>query len=167
MAERLAALGIKPPVKSGESVQQRQERETQERQERVRKAEAEDNKREVERQRRLADEKPTPPTAMSTSTKKPPPPPSRKSRADSAGQRVEATRESDTATAQLEAVQKAKEQALKDQQLAQEAHTKGIESESPRTTKVTYADSFPGMKPNAKRMSLPKSVKLLKHGLKH
>lgn len=127
MAERLAALGIKPPTKLGESSQQRQERETQERQERVRKAEAEDIKREEERQRRLDDEQPTAPTPLNTSTKKPPPPPSRKSRADSAGQRAEAKRKADEAAAQLEAEQKAKEQVIRDQRHAQVAQVKGIE----------------------------------------
>lgn len=127
MAERLAALGLKPPTKSGESTQQRQEREARERQERVRQAEAEDDKREEERQRRLANEQPTPPTAISTQAKKPPPPPSRKNRADSASQRVEAKRKADEAAAQLEAEQKSKEQVIRDQQQAQEAQVKGIE----------------------------------------
>ncbi|MCJ1464066.1 actin organization and endocytosis protein [Pseudocyphellaria aurata] len=132
MAERLAALGLKPPIKPGESTQQRQEREARERQERVRQAEAEDDKREEERQRRLADEQPTPPTAVNTPVKKPPPPPSRKNRADSASQRAEAKRKADEAAALLEAEQKAKEQAIRDQQQAQEAQVKGIEDEALR-----------------------------------
>lgn len=127
MTERLAALGLKPPIKSGESTQQRQEREARERQERVRQAEAEDEKREEERQRRLADEQPTPPTAVNTPVKKPPPPPSRKNRADSASQRAEAKRKADEAAAVLEAEQKAKEHVIRDQQQAQEAQVKGIE----------------------------------------
>lgn len=127
MAERLAALGLKPLTKSGESTQQRQEREARERQERVRQAEAEDDKREDERQRRLADEQLTPPTVVNTPAKKPPPPPSRKHRADSASQRAEAKRKADEAAAQLEADQKAKEQAIRDQQQAQEVQVRGIE----------------------------------------
>lgn len=127
MAERLTALGLKPPIKSGESAQQKQERETRERQERIRQAEAEDNKREEERQRRLADEQPTPPSAMNTSTKKPPPPPSRKSRADSASQRAEAKRKADEAAVQSAAEQKAKEQEIRDKQQAQEAHVRNIQ----------------------------------------
>ena len=127
MAERLAALGLKPPTKAGESNQQRQEREMRERQERVRQAEAEDIKREQERQQRLADEQPTPPINVTPATKKPPPPPSRKSRTDSTGQRTEAKRKADEAAAQAEVEQRAKEQAIKDQQRAQEAQIKGIE----------------------------------------
>lgn len=127
MAERLAALGLRPATKLGESTQQRREREARERQERVRQAEAEDDKREEERQRRLADEQPTPLTGMNTPAKKPPPPPSRKNRADSAGQRAEAKRKADEAAAQLEAEQKAKERAIRDQQQAQEAQVKDIQ----------------------------------------
>lgn len=122
MAERLAALGLKPPTKSGESVQQRQEREARERQDRVQQAEAEDAKREEERQRRLAEEQPTVPE-ISKSTKKPPPPPVRKSRADSAVQRAEAKRKEEEA----EAEQRGKEKAIRDQQRVQESQTKGME----------------------------------------
>ena len=71
MAERLAALGLKPPLKSGESTHQRQERETKEREDRLRQAEQEDAKRENERQQRLADEQPSAPD-ISKSSKKPP-----------------------------------------------------------------------------------------------
>jgi hypothetical protein len=53
MAERLAALGIKAPVKAGETPQQRAEREKREREEKLRQAEEEDARREEERQRRL------------------------------------------------------------------------------------------------------------------
>ena len=122
MAERLAALGLKPPTKPGESVQQRQEREAKERQDRVRQAEAEDAKREEERQRRIADEQPSAPE-ISKSTKKPPPPPVRKNRADSAAQRAEAKRREEEA----EAEQQGKEKAIKDQQRAQESETKAME----------------------------------------
>lgn len=122
MAERLAALGLKPPTKSGESVQQRQEREARERQDRVQQAEAEDAKREEERQRRLAEEQPTVPE-ISKSTKKPPPPPVRKTRADSAAQRAEAKRKEEEA----EAEQRGKEKAIRDQQRVQESQTKGME----------------------------------------
>lgn len=126
MAERLAALGLKPPSKSGESSQQRQERGAQERQERLRQAEAEDSKREEERQRRLADEQPSLPTPLVTGSKKPPPPPSRKTRADSSDQRAEEKRKNDEA-ARAEIEQKEKEQLIRDQQQAQEARTKSIE----------------------------------------
>ncbi len=126
MAERLAALGLKPPMKSGESTQQRQEREARERQDRVRQAEAEDAKREEERQRRLADEQPSAPE-VSKSAKKPPPPPVRKSRADSAALRVETKRKDDEEALRAQAEQEGKEQAIKDQQRIQESQTRGME----------------------------------------
>ncbi|KAF7441416.1 EF-hand 4 domain containing protein [Pyrenophora tritici-repentis] len=56
MAERLAALGIKAPVKAGETAQQRADRERKEREEKLRQADEEDARREEERQRRLEDE---------------------------------------------------------------------------------------------------------------
>lgn len=124
MAERLAALGLKPPTKPGESVQQRQERDAKERRERVLQAEAEDAKREDERQRRIADEKPSAPLINRTS-KKPPLPPARK-RGDSGAQRAEIKRKEDDAL-RAEAEQQGKEQAIKDQQRIQQSETRGIE----------------------------------------
>ena len=126
MAERLAALGLKPPTKSGESAQQRQEREAKERQDRVRQAEAEDARREDERQRRLADEQPTAPD-VSKSAKKPPPPPVRKSRADSTAQRAEAKRKAEEEALRVEAEQRGKEEAIQKQQQIQESETRGLE----------------------------------------
>lgn len=114
MAERLAALGLKPPTILGESSQQRQEREVRERKERRERAlqaEADDDKREQERQLRLAAERPTPPSGGSAITKKPPPPPSRKGRSDSSGQRIEAKRKADETAAQLEIRRKADDAA--------------------------------------------------------
>ncbi|OAF60269.2 actin organization and endocytosis protein [Pseudogymnoascus destructans] len=80
MAERLAALGIKAPSKSGESAQQRMEREKNERAAKLRQAEEEDAKRENERQSRIAQEegRPAPAAASPEVAKKPPPPPTRK-----------------------------------------------------------------------------------------
>jgi hypothetical protein len=81
MAERLAALGIKAPSKSGESAQQRVERERNERAAKLRQAEEEDAKRENERQARIAQEEGRPAPAAAASpevAKKPPPPPTRK-----------------------------------------------------------------------------------------
>lgn len=82
MAERLAALGIKAPSKSGESAQQRAERERSERAAKLRQAEEEDAKRENERQARIAQEEgrsaPPPAAASPEVAKKPPPPPMRK-----------------------------------------------------------------------------------------
>jgi hypothetical protein len=88
MAERLAALGIKAPTKTGENTQQRLEREKNERAAKVRQAEEEDAKREAERQARINEEQgiPPPPPA-STSAKKPPPPPSRKAAKSDASER--------------------------------------------------------------------------------
>jgi hypothetical protein len=84
MAERLAALGLRPPpVKTGESAQQRQEREKKEREDKLRQAEEEDASREEERQRRLNEESTAPPSIAKPSGKKPPPPPvSRKNKAE-------------------------------------------------------------------------------------
>ena len=127
MAERLAALGLKPPSKAGESTQQRLERESREREDRVRQAEAEDTKREQERQRRLADERTSPPPSLKTAGKKPPPPPSRKTRADSAGQRADAKRKADEDAFRAKAEQEGKEQAIRDQQQAQEIQTRVLE----------------------------------------
>ncbi|KAK4123186.1 hypothetical protein N657DRAFT_664252 [Parathielavia appendiculata] len=82
MAERLAALGIKPPTKPGETAAQRLERERAERAAKLRQAEEEDARREAERQARLAEEQGVLPPAASQApkveAKKPPPPPSRK-----------------------------------------------------------------------------------------
>lgn len=83
MAERLAALGIKVPTKHAESNQQRLEREKKERAAKLRQAEAEDMKREAERQARITEEQAgnislsIAPEPKHTS-KNPPPPPSRK-----------------------------------------------------------------------------------------
>ena len=127
MAERLAALGLKPPTKSGESNQQRQERETQEREDRLRQAEAEDAKRDQERQQRLADEQPTPLNTKTTVAKKPPPPPSRKSRADSGSQKTDHQRKPSDRSLEASAEQAGKEQAIRTQQQAQVAETREIE----------------------------------------
>jgi actin cytoskeleton-regulatory complex protein PAN1 len=91
MAERLAALGIKAPTKTGETTQQRLEREKNERAAKVRQAEEEDAKREAERQARINEEQgiPPPPPA-SSGAKKPPPPPSRKAaKSDASDRRAE------------------------------------------------------------------------------
>ncbi|KAI4202891.1 MAG: hypothetical protein LQ350_002262 [Teloschistes chrysophthalmus] len=130
MAERLAALGLKPPTKPGESAQQRSEREARERQDRVRAAEAEDAKREQERQQRLAEEQPTPPSASQSTPKKPPPPPVRKGRTDSGAQREEAKKRSEEETMKARAEQEGKEQAIREQQQAQEAATRDMENEA-------------------------------------
>lgn len=106
MAERLAALGLRAPAKSGETPQQRVERERKEKEDRLRLAEEEDAKREEERQKRLADESIAPPTAAS-GAKKPAPPPARKGKP--------------------EASQESAEQAIRDQQAAQASETRELE----------------------------------------
>jgi epidermal growth factor receptor substrate 15 len=81
MAERLAALGIKAPTKSGETAAQRAERERLERAAKLRQAEEEDARREAERQARLAEESGAPAPSVSSpkqESKRPPPPPLRK-----------------------------------------------------------------------------------------
>lgn len=124
MAERLAALGIRAPVKaSGETPHQRIEREKAEREEKVRQAEAEDAKREEERQRRLADEGLAPPVAAKGAGKKPPPaPPSRSARTQSIGQQE--TREFEAEKKRVDEEMAAK--ALREQQEQQEKETQAI-----------------------------------------
>lgn len=77
MAERLAALGIRSSSKPGETAAQRAERERGERAAKIKQAEAEDARREQERQARIAEEQGVPPPPAE-SAKKPPPPPARK-----------------------------------------------------------------------------------------
>lgn len=113
MAERLAALGLKAPGRPGETAAQRQERERKEREDKLRAAEEEDKRRDEERQRRLEDEGLAPPSAAKTTGKKPPPPPTRKGGAAAAAAHVEPDNK--------RAEQDAAEQALKEQQQAQEA----------------------------------------------
>lgn len=106
MAERLAALGLRAPVKAGDGGEDRSARDRREKEERARQAEAEDAKRELERQRRLADEQITPPSA----SKRPPPPPSRRGRADS-------NKPTENAT----------ESTLREEESAQEAKVRALE----------------------------------------
>ncbi len=117
MAERLAALGLRPQVKQGESAQQRQEREKKEREEKLRQAEEEDARREEERQKRLNEESIAPPIIAKASGKRPPPPPaSRKNKAETT-QHDSREAEADAKRAEHEAA----ESALREQQEAQEA----------------------------------------------
>ena len=122
MAERLAALGLKPPTKPGETKAQA---ESKAREEKLRQAELEDAKREEERQKRLADENPVPDISKPTTTaKKPPPPPSRKSRSDSAGVKTDPRRDIEEEK-RLE--QEGKQKAIMEQQQAQQNQTKALE----------------------------------------
>lgn len=116
MAERLAALGLRPSVKAGESAQERAERERKEREEKLRKDEEEDARREEERQKRLNEESIAPPVAAKGVGKKPPPPPaSRKQKADQ--------HESEVKKAEHDIA----EQALREQQEAEQAERKRAE----------------------------------------
>ncbi|KAK4553293.1 actin organization and endocytosis protein [Recurvomyces mirabilis] len=88
MAERMAALGLRAPSKSGgENAQQRSDRERKEKESRLKQAEEEDAKREQERQARLQGEgfgAPTPQSPSQAAGKpKPPPPAPRKNRSES------------------------------------------------------------------------------------
>ena len=124
MAERLAALGLRAPTKSGETAQQRQEREKKEREEKLRQAEEEDARREEERQRRLAEESIAPPSASKSSAKRPPPPPSRKNKSEVVQHDIkQAEAEAEAKRAEHEIAEK----ALRDQQDAQEAERKRME----------------------------------------
>ncbi|KAF1815769.1 hypothetical protein P152DRAFT_511860 [Eremomyces bilateralis CBS 781.70] len=124
MAERLAALGLRPkptPSPTAETAQQRAERERKEREDRLRQAEAEDTKREEERQRRLQDEGGVPPPATKPAAgKKPPPPPSRKGKVDTTHAEAEAKR----------AEQEAAEKVLREEHNAQEIARKELEEEA-------------------------------------
>ncbi|KAF1929836.1 uncharacterized protein M421DRAFT_419607 [Didymella exigua CBS 183.55] len=129
MAERLAALGLRPPPKAGETPEQRAEREKKEREDKLRQAEEEDARREQERQRRLEGESAAPPAPAKSTSKKPAPPPpaSRKNKVDVA--------QHDTQQAEAEAKRaenEIAEQALREQQQAQEAETKRMEEEERR-----------------------------------
>ncbi|EON64908.1 hypothetical protein W97_04142 [Coniosporium apollinis CBS 100218] len=127
MAERLAALGLRAPSKSGETAQQRQEREKKEREDRLRQAEEEDQRREQERLQRLEAEGVIPPSVGKADAKKPPPPPSRKNKAEAP--------QSDKNQWQAEMKRADNEiagQALREQQEAQEAETKQMEDEEQR-----------------------------------
>lgn len=125
MAERLAALGLRPPPsKTGETAQQRAERERTEREVKIRQDEEEDAKREAERQQRLVDQGLAPPVASKTPSagKKPPPaPPSRNSK--NAVQDQSARAEAEQKRVEQETAAK----ALREQQVAQETEMKAME----------------------------------------
>ena len=127
MAERLAALGLKPPPRAGETGPQKQEREAKERDERLRQAATEDSQRDQERQRRLADEQSSPPNGSKGPAKRPPPPPLRKGRSDSVGQQAEVKRKNENELERQRLDQEGREDAIKKQQLVQEEQTRTLE----------------------------------------
>lgn len=159
MAERLAALGLRAPSKSGETAQQRQEREKKEREDRLRQAEEEDQRREQERLQRLEAEGVIPPSVGKADAKKPPPPPSRKNKAESP--------QSDKNQWQAEMKRADNEiagQALREQQEAQEAETKQMEYvvSSKHYTGCNRLMFFTETRSSGKNESLPKSRRPLR-----
>ena len=123
MAERLAALGIKAPSKSGETAAQRAERERKEREDKLRQAEEEDARREQERLSRLEGESVVPPSPSAAGKSKPPPPAPRKGRSES-------MQSADSNQAQAEAKRaetQIKQQVLEEQQVAMANETKEME----------------------------------------
>ena len=126
MAERLAALGIKAPSKSGaETAAQRAERDRKEREDKLKQAEDEDAKREQERQARLQDETIVPPSPAASATgktKAPPAPAPRKVRSESA-----TSDQSQVDAEKKRAENQIKEQVLKEQQEAMAQETKQME----------------------------------------
>ncbi|KAH0596330.1 hypothetical protein MHUMG1_06191 [Metarhizium humberi] len=127
MAERLAALGIKAPAKSGETAAQRAERERAERSAKLKQAEEEDARREAERQARLADEQGVPPPVPASETPKataraPPPPPTRKAA------RVDTPEEDVSTLAEEERAAKAAEEArINKEREEQQRETRAME----------------------------------------
>lgn len=160
MAERLAALGLRPAAKAGETPQQRQERERKEREEKLRQAEEEDARREEERQKRLNEESIAPPVAAKTSGKKPPPPPaSRKNKAEVAQHDVKQA-EAEARRAENEIAEK----ALREQQEAQEAERMRMEY-APNSIYVRFVlTQLTGRRRDGRQMSWPRSVKPPKRG---
>ncbi|KAH7252003.1 hypothetical protein BKA59DRAFT_145614 [Fusarium tricinctum] len=127
MAERLAALGIKAPTKSGETAAQRMERERSERAAKLRQAEEEDARREADRQARLAEEQGLPPPAAEqpkTEAKKPPPPPTRHRGKPEVDQ--EATKKAEEAAA----TKQAEEQRLSREHEQQQRETQQMEEDA-------------------------------------
>ena len=117
MNERLAALGIKPSSKPGESAAQRAERERNERAAKLKQAEEEDARRDQERQARIAGEGGAPPPIETpqTEAKKPAPPPSRNNR--------EAAKKAEEAAA----AKAAEEERLAQEQEEQRRQTESME----------------------------------------
>ncbi|KAL8311776.1 hypothetical protein RB597_002412 [Gaeumannomyces tritici] len=141
MAERLAALGIKAPTKSGETAAQRVERERAERTAKLRQAEEEDAKREAERQARLAEEQGPPPPAATPAPKAeskappPPAPPSRRGVERDSAKKAEEERlaqeqeEQLQRTRQMEQQAKEEEDELARENDAAEARLKALEEQ--------------------------------------
>lgn len=159
MAERLAALGLKAPSRSGggETAAQRAERERKEREDRLKQAEAEDARREQERQTRLQGESVAPPSP-SAGKAKPPPPAPRKNRSESL--QSEQSRDGSAGGANGGSGQA---QALRQEQVALAGETKELEYVAHLSITVEIrADSITGTKRPAKNASCRSSAKKLK-----
>lgn len=124
MAERLAALGIKAPSKSGETAAQRAEREKADRAAKLKQAEEEDARRDSERQARLAEEQGVPAPVESP---KPAPPPPRK------GGKAESTHD-----ATNDAANKAAEDKLTQEHEQLQQETKAMEYASHQHEGIYY-----------------------------
>ncbi|KAI7279308.1 hypothetical protein KC345_g5443 [Hortaea werneckii] len=135
MAERLAALGLRPAARSasggGETAAQRTEREKKEREDRLKQAEAEDARREQERQARLQGESIAPPSPTQSKSKPPAPPAPRKGRSES----MQSQEREQAKTEEKSVEDNIKEEALKEQQVALEGETKDLEDEEARQEK--------------------------------
>ena len=126
MAERMAALGLSVPAKGGESAPNKTPQDQGDREGRQKQAEAEDARRDQERQRRLEGEAITPPAPTRTGKKAPPTPPSRK-RGDSLQHRQQ--QQADGERRRTE--QEIQEEVIKEQQEAEEAQTRALQYVSP------------------------------------
>ena len=121
MAERLAALGIKPPTQVADIKNQTLEREERDQELRLRQAEAEDVKRDRERSRRLQNEQNATSTERLPNNKKPPPPPSRKHKAGAIDERPDTQYAADPEMLPLKIEQESREQIVEEQRIVQEA----------------------------------------------
>lgn len=159
MAERLAALGIKAPTKSGETAAQRMERERSERAAKLRQAEEEDARREADRQARLAEEQGLPPPAAEqpkTEAKKPPPPPTRHRGKPEADQEATKKAEEDAAAKQAE------EQRLSREHEQQQRETQQLEYVPCQKLRNIFTDHCVGKMLRSRKMTSPRSVRPLK-----
>ena len=131
MAERLAALGLKPPTQMAESNNQTLEREERDREQRLRQAQAEDAQRDRERSRRLQNEQTTTSTERILNNKKPPPPPSRKHKAGTIDERPDAQYAADPELLPLKIEQESKERIIEEQRNVQEAGAEELQCVDP------------------------------------
>ena len=128
MAERLTALGLKPPTQVAESNHQTLEREERDREQRLRHAEAEDAKRDRERSRRLQNEQNATSTERLLNNKRPPPPPSRKHKPGTIIEGPDAQHAADPDILPLNIEQENRERMVEEQRKAQEEEVEELQS---------------------------------------